>query len=1076
MIKTLKNRKWKKIIKKSGLFDIEYYLFTYPDVRRQDINPVEHYIKSGAKEGRNPSKDFDTNFYLTQYKDVKNINPLVHYILYGKKEKRNISGDINTNINQRSLANNEKSTSVDLNKLDILDITEQMKKLKTQDKYDIAVVLHIYYPELIKEISLYLNNISDEYVLFVTFPKNKRREIKPLLNQLLNNRIEIEVENEGYDILPFLRLLPILEESNFKYFCKIHTKRDHDEPSIGQYWRESLLDGVLGSKKLVKDIIKSFENNNNLYMVGSKLNYLSYQATKYDNENNVKRLSKNLNINLDEMGDFGFIAGTIFWGRVDSFRVFNKSLVKIQKENSLSGVTSSIFHAVERLFGVLTLKNKSVGLVDYKLKLNNVEQFIEIPREPKALILEPKYRFKAFRIRNKYLDYLLLSKSSLLDAYWCYENYIKSTKTWEDCLILFIYDQIEYLSKKHKNEVSKLEFNDDKLNIFFKNNVKETVELESYNLSENLTSYRLYEDTSVNNNSDIKVSVIVATYNHEKFIEQALESIASQKTNFKFEILVGDDCSTDKTPSIINKIAQKYPDKMIPIIRDENIGVYNNFQDLFNLAQGKYIALNEGDDFWVDNNKLQIQVDYLEKHQECSVCFHPVNVIDEETDKIEGVFPANLAGNKFSFERLFQSNIIQTNSVMYRNNIQNNQQLNPATLPLDWFWHMQNSLYGEIHMIPKVMATYRKHQGGIWSKKSLFFRENSEGNILVFTEINKLSNQMLHNEIIVRVVRYFDNLYWHYFEGQDIEQLFNLITLDEKLANLFFKLNQIPILSEKIKNSEDLLSKYKEIYKIDVIITSYNHQDYIAQTLRSVIYQKGLFSINLIVADDCSTDQTMNVITNTLNENKNMHNVNILKNTGNLGMLRNMKNAFSKADGKYIAICEGDDYWISEEKLHKQLLFMLQNPSVSMCFNMLLLEYLDANYSAPHPGQFKLQEKFIDFDFILKTAITANFSCCFYKTEMVRKVPDIYYEGKGNADWLFNLYMANFAEIGFLRDILSVYRVHSNGQWSGLSEVEQRNELQRMYKEYIELFPQKKKEISQYIVQENLLKKIGISI
>lgn len=90
MIKRLRYKKWKKIIEKSGLFDVKYYLFTYPDVRLKDINPIMHYIKYGANEGRNPNKEFDTSFYLTNYLDVKEskMNPLVHYILYGRKEGR----------------------------------------------------------------------------------------------------------------------------------------------------------------------------------------------------------------------------------------------------------------------------------------------------------------------------------------------------------------------------------------------------------------------------------------------------------------------------------------------------------------------------------------------------------------------------------------------------------------------------------------------------------------------------------------------------------------------------------------------------------------------------------------------------------------------------------------------------------------------------------------------------------------------------------------------------------------------------------------------------------------------------
>ena len=90
MMKILKYRRWKKIIEKSGLFDIKYYLFTYPDVRLKDIDPIKHYVRYGAKEGRNPSADFDTGFYLASYPDVSaaGVNPLVHYILHGKSETR----------------------------------------------------------------------------------------------------------------------------------------------------------------------------------------------------------------------------------------------------------------------------------------------------------------------------------------------------------------------------------------------------------------------------------------------------------------------------------------------------------------------------------------------------------------------------------------------------------------------------------------------------------------------------------------------------------------------------------------------------------------------------------------------------------------------------------------------------------------------------------------------------------------------------------------------------------------------------------------------------------------------------
>ncbi|MCR5747047.1 MAG: glycosyltransferase, partial [Lachnospiraceae bacterium] len=109
----------------------------------------------------------------------------------------------------------------------------------------------------------------------------------------------------------------------------------------------------------------------------------------------------------------------------------------------------------------------------------------------------------------------------------------------------------------------------------------------------------------------IKVSVIVATYNQEKYIAKTLESVVSQKTDFKYEVLVGDDASKDGTGRIVKEFGKKYPDIIRPIVREKNIGAYRNFLDLLKRAKGEYLALLEGDDYWVDEEKLKKQVSFL---------------------------------------------------------------------------------------------------------------------------------------------------------------------------------------------------------------------------------------------------------------------------------------------------------------------------------------------------------------------------------------------------------------------------------------------------------------------------------
>ena len=133
--------------------------------------------------------------------------------------------------------------------------------------------------------------------------------------------------------------------------------------------------------------------------------------------------------------------------------------------------------------------------------------------------------------------------------------------------------------------------------------------------------------------NDIKVTVYAVAYNHEKYIRKTLESIVAQKTNFKFEVLVHDDASTDKTPEIIKEFAQKYPDIIKPILQTENqyskkINLPLAF--LFPQTNGKYVATCECDDYWANENKLQMQYEIMESNPNVSMCVHKVQCVNED--------------------------------------------------------------------------------------------------------------------------------------------------------------------------------------------------------------------------------------------------------------------------------------------------------------------------------------------------------------------------------------------------------------------------------------------------------------
>ncbi len=130
--------------------------------------------------------------------------------------------------------------------------------------------------------------------------------------------------------------------------------------------------------------------------------------------------------------------------------------------------------------------------------------------------------------------------------------------------------------------------------------------------------------------SKIMASISCVTFNHATFIRQALDSFLMQKTDFEYEILVHDDASTDGTGDILREYAQKYPDKVRPLIQTENQysqGI-DNISGAFNFprARGRYIFMCDGDDYWISPDKVQRQVDYMEAHPECTLCIHSAKI------------------------------------------------------------------------------------------------------------------------------------------------------------------------------------------------------------------------------------------------------------------------------------------------------------------------------------------------------------------------------------------------------------------------------------------------------------------
>lgn len=143
------------------------------------------------------------------------------------------------------------------------------------------------------------------------------------------------------------------------------------------------------------------------------------------------------------------------------------------------------------------------------------------------------------------------------------------------------------------------------------------------------------------------VSVVVTTYNHEKYIKQCIESIVNQRRDFDIEIIVGDDCSTDSTADVIKELSQKYAPIIKPILRKKNIGANRNSHELYNMAQADYIAFIEGDDFWTDDRKLSKQKSFLENNPQYGGCSCDFMVVDENGERVSKANEDHVKGSLY---------------------------------------------------------------------------------------------------------------------------------------------------------------------------------------------------------------------------------------------------------------------------------------------------------------------------------------------------------------------------------------------------------------------------------------------
>ena len=545
-------------------------------------------------------------------------------------------------------------------------------------------------------------------------------------------------------------------------------------------------------------------------------------------------------------------------------------------------------------------------------------------------------------------------------------------------------------------------------------------------------SIRLKGGMSVEADPDSPVvSVLCTTYNHARFIRETLEGLLGQVTSFPFEVLVGDDCSTDKTAAIIAEYAARHPN-LIAILRTKNLGSIKNFSDLAARIRGEFVAFCEGDDYWTDPTKLQRQVDFLRDRPEFTLCFHPVRVVYEDMPGVETTYPDHCAPEP-SLSDLATRNFIQTNSVLYRWRFGFGEPLrfDQGIAPGDWYLHLMHAEVGRIGFIPQVMAVYRKHAGGMWAYASELARHRKLGGteIELFRQLRGHFGGRFAESFTTSQRMIFRRLAEACLDEADVQGLGSLIEAHPDIAHDALGEMGFDAASLPAADADGLRSWLEEQLTVSVIVTAPDHTTDLHHCLDGVLAQRGLFRLRIIVGFERSDRGAWEAVEACRASDPDR--IAVRPRPQDLGPLQNLQDCIAACDSRYIAFCDADARWISDHKIAKQLRVLRTDPKLALCFNWVLLHNVMDGSNLPHEEQGRLATGGLRFSDLATVPITAHRSCCVYRAQALKRLPNAFFEAACAGDWLMDLYVADAGRIAFLREILSVWDIRTGGPWSG---------------------------------------------
>lgn len=627
MLKKLKQLKWHKIIKRSGLFDVKYYLFAYPDIRKAEIDPIMHYIKFGVAEGRNPSREFNTNFYLNKNEDVKisGINPLVHYVLSGKDEGRETT---------------------------IKKVTASIKSntIKPIKKEKIIVVSHDAYPHGGQYLALNIGralsenfNYEVEFILRKTGILIEEFEKVGNVHHIYNmtdkeqQKLYLELYKKGFvkaiaNTSVVGDVVEGLVDAKINVISLIHEmsqtiKTMNLFSSLNQIYKKA--DLVVLPNKIVKNDIK------NIFDIDEEKTEISPQGLFRINPYRFKKseardkLCNELGIGLNSQIVLN-IAYADYRKGLDLFAEIASKVIDTLQDVHFVWVGDNAPDLMEEIKSKFITNTNKVNLhfVGHQTEIEHYyagsDLFLLTSREdpfPSVVLDAMNCALPVVGFKNcGGFEEIIYDKELLLN--------IDDIDTSVNFLINFLgSDKAKRIGEKNQNLIdTSFSFN----NYIFK-----------------LLDF-LKEDVK-------KVTVIVPCFNHEKYIKERLESILNQSYPI-YEIIFLDDKSSDNSVKVAKEVISRTTIPYKIIVNEKNSGSpFKQWKKGIELAKGDIIWIAEGDDS-CSNNFLSTLTPYFDD-KFVNIAYAKTEMMNEKSAISLGVFDEYLND---AYPDKFSKNYIKT--------------------------------------------------------------------------------------------------------------------------------------------------------------------------------------------------------------------------------------------------------------------------------------------------------------------------------------------------------------------------------------------------------------------------------